>query len=254
MKLTPFAKLFIALVIVAATAYVVKVNVYDPARQAVELAAQRHKRRRCRGQQSPSKPQRQVRRQPAQIDRSSLASMTLAAAIRCCWPTTGPKPGPQSLFRQAGLDVEVRLIRGSKKERLKAFDDGRSRRDAAYARLLCEPPLYKQKGVELRSFLFVDWSRGNIGIAAKAAVDQHRSAADGTHCDDAQHPTHYFLLSLLRRAIQNLPRSTPSRATWCLRPKRPMRGRCFSVAKSMRWRFGNRTCRKRLRAAKARRW
>ena len=200
MKLTPFAKLFIALVIVAATAYVVKVNVYDPARQAVELAAQRHTKG---GDVEPAKPVETAAAsaQTAGPDRPIVIGINdFGGGYPLLLANDGAKPGPQSLFRQAGLDVEVRLIRGSK-ERLKAFDDGEV--DVMlltldyFANLA---PLYKQKGVELRSFLFVDWSRGNIGIAAKpqwTSIEALRTARIATTRNT---PTHYFLLSLLEKS------------------------------------------------------
>ena len=64
---------------------------------------------------------------------------------------------PKSLFAKAGVDVEVRLIRGSK-ERLKAFATMAKSHHAADAGLPGEPgaAFTKQKGRRLRSFLLVD--------------------------------------------------------------------------------------------------
>ncbi len=112
----------------------------------------------------------------------------------------GALPGPGSAFKKAGLDVEIRLIRGSK-ERLKAFDDGQVQVMLLTLDYLANlVPLYKQKGIDLQSFLLVDWSRGNIGIIAKP---QFQSIEDLRHARIAttrNTPTHYLLLSLLDRS------------------------------------------------------
>src|SRR4051812_47220657 len=63
----------------------------------------------------------------------------------------GSAPGPNSVFTKAGLDVEIRLIRGSK-ERLDAFDEGKV--DIMllsldyFANLV---PTYAEKGVKLKA-------------------------------------------------------------------------------------------------------
>ncbi len=112
----------------------------------------------------------------------------------------GALPGPQSRFAKAGLDVEVRLIRGSK-ERLKAFDDGEVQIMLLTLDYLANlAPIYKSKGVDLRSFLLVDWSRGNIGIAAKPQFKSIEELKTARIATTRNTPTHYFLLSLLEKS------------------------------------------------------
>lgn len=117
----------------------------------------------------------------------------------------GALPGPQSLFAKAGLDVEVRLIRGSK-ERLRAFDDGEVQVMLLTLDYLANlAPIYKAKGVDLASFLLVDWSRGNVGIAAKPQFKSIEELKTARIATTRNTPTHYFLLSLLEKSNLKQP-------------------------------------------------
>ncbi len=112
----------------------------------------------------------------------------------------GALAGARSRFAAAGLDVEIRLIRGSK-ERLQAFDSGEV--DVMlltldyFANLV---PQYKKKGVDLKSFFMADWSRGNLGIVAKPNIKSIEGLRDAKVATTRNTPTHYLLLSLLRRS------------------------------------------------------
>ncbi len=112
----------------------------------------------------------------------------------------GVTPGPGSRFAKAGLDVEIRLIRGSK-ERLAAFDNGDV--DVMlltldyYANLV---PIYQKKGEPLGAFFMADWSRGNLGIVSKPTIKSIEALRDAKIATTRNTPTHYFLLSLLKKS------------------------------------------------------
>lgn len=112
----------------------------------------------------------------------------------------GATAGPGSLFTQEGLDVEVKLVRGSK-ARLEEFDAGRI--DVMLLTLDYVANLYdeyKKKGVDLATFFFVDWSRGNMGIVAKPGFQTVESLAKARLATTRNTPTHYFVLTLLARS------------------------------------------------------
>lgn len=112
----------------------------------------------------------------------------------------GAMPGPASRFTAGGLDVEIRLIRGSK-ERLEAFDKGEV--DVMlltldyFANLA---PVYRDKGTALKTFLMVDWSRGNLGIVARPGIHSIEGLRDAKVATTRNTPTHYLLLSLLKKS------------------------------------------------------
>lgn len=112
----------------------------------------------------------------------------------------GAVAGPNSLFTKAGLDVEIRLVRGSK-ERLEQFDQGKI--DVMLLTLDYVANLYadyKKKGTDLKAFFFVDWSRGNMGIVAKPAFTSIESLKTARIATTRNTPTHYFSLVLLDRS------------------------------------------------------
>lgn len=112
----------------------------------------------------------------------------------------GALPGPNSRFTAAGLDVEIKLIKGSK-ERLEAFDKGEV--DVMlltldyFANLV---PQYREKGVELKAFLMADWSRGNLGIVSKPEIKSIEGLKNAKVATTRNTPTHYLLLSLLKKS------------------------------------------------------
>lgn len=190
MRLTPLAKIFIALVLIAVVGYVLKYKVLptsgtaSPGVAAPDPAA---------GHPTGAVPSGRGKRIVIGINDFGGGYPLLLA-------NDGAMPGPGSLFSKAGLDVEVRLIRGSK-ERLRAFEDGEVHVMLLTLDYLANlAPVFKQKGVELRSFLLVDWSRGNIGIAAKPQFSSIESLKTARIATTRNTPTHYLLLSLLEKS------------------------------------------------------
>lgn len=112
----------------------------------------------------------------------------------------GTKPGPNSKFTAAGLNVEFKLIRGSK-ERLQAFDDGSVDVMLLSLDYLANlAPSYKEKGVDVKAFLMTDWSRGNLGLVVKPNVRSIEDLKGVKIVTTRNTPTHYFLLYLLKRS------------------------------------------------------
>lgn len=112
----------------------------------------------------------------------------------------GALPGPRSLFKQKGLDIEIKWIKGSK-ERLKAFEDGEVDIMLLSLDYLAGlMPEYRAKGVELRAFMMADWSRGNCGIVAKPQFKSIESLKTARIVTTKHTPTHYLLLSMLNRS------------------------------------------------------
>ena len=190
MRLTPLAKIFIALVLIAVVGYVLKYRVLPtsgPASPGVTAPGP------AAGRPAGESPAGRAKRIVIGINDFGGGYPLLLA-------NDGALPGPGSLFSKAGLDVEVRLIRGSK-ERLRAFEDGEVHVMLLTLDYLANlAPLFKQKGVDLRSFLLVDWSRGNIGIAAKPQFTSIESLKTARIATTRNTPTHYLLLSLLEKS------------------------------------------------------
>lgn len=194
MRLTPFAKIFITLIILAAVGYVVYVKLpperLDKLRGAVSRSSDRED---------------QQDRVPTTRGNAGAAPIVIGVndfggAYALLLANDGAKAGPASLFRKAGLDVEVRLIRGSK-ERLKAFEEGSVQVMLLTLDYLANlAPIYKEKGSNLKSFLLVDWSRGNVGIVARPEFASIESLKRARIATTRNTPTHYFLLSLLDRS------------------------------------------------------
>lgn len=188
MRLTPLAKVFISLVLLAVVGYVLKFKVlptWGPGGPGTAATAKSD----SAGGEGAAKGRRIV-----------IGINDFGGGYPLLLANDGAMAGPGSLFSQAGLDVEVRLIRGSK-ERLRAFEDG----DVQVMLLTLDylanlAPLFKAKGVDLRSFLLVDWSRGNIGIAAKPAYTSIESLKKARIATTRNTPTHYLLLSLLEKS------------------------------------------------------
>ncbi len=235
MKLTPFAKTFIALVIVA----VVGVVFYF---RRHEIRAGLNAADRPSASAGPSDPLPDRLPEKSAIDPAGKGAAAPAAkpgrivigvndfggGYPLILANDGAQPGPKSLFAKAGVDVEVRLIRGSK-ERLKAFDDGEVHIMLLTLDYLANlAPLYKQKGIDLRSFLLVDWSRGNIGIAAKPQFKSIEELKTARIATTRNTPTHYLLLSLLEKSNLTLPEieDIKSRLVWAV--KTPDAGALFA--------------------------
>ena len=188
MRLTPFAKVFITLVLLTVIGYVIKFKalpIWNGSGPAVPGKSD--------GAGEGDGP-------AARGKRIVIGINDFGGGYPLLLANDGALPGPNSLFSKAGLDVEVRLIRGSK-ERLRAFEDGEVHVMLLTLDYLANlAPVFKEKGVDLRSFLLVDWSRGNIGIAAKPAYTSIESLKKARIATTRNTPTHYLLLSLLEKS------------------------------------------------------
>jgi len=138
--------------------------------------------------------------QPATVAKESLPIIVGVNDFGGAYPlllaNDGPKPGPRSLFKQRGLDVEVRWVKGSK-ERLQNFDRGEIQFMLLTLDYLAQiAPRYRDEGREVQAFLLVDWSRGNAGIVAKPEFSTIESLKrEDVRIGTTQHtPTHYLLL------------------------------------------------------------
>jgi outer membrane protein OmpA-like peptidoglycan-associated protein/ABC-type taurine transport system substrate-binding protein len=111
----------------------------------------------------------------------------------------GATAGVGSKFRAAGLDVEVRPIRGFR-ERLAAFDSGDV--DVMLGTLdhvAQVAPAALQKNAPLRVFLLAGYSRGSIGIAALTKLKGLESLLTARTATTRSSPAHFFLAAMLRR-------------------------------------------------------
>ncbi len=236
MQLTSFAKAFIALVIVGVVALVFYFRGHE-IRAGLRAPVDPDASGFHKGADDPDGtglPGRRKRTAPRGPKAPLLASQRIVIGVNdfgggypLLLANDGALPGPGSLFAKAGLDVEVRLIRGSK-ERLKAFDDGEVQVMLLTLDYLANlAPIYKQKGVDLRSFLLVDWSRGNIGIAAKPQIKSIEELKTARIATTRNTPTHYFLLSLLEKSNLKQPEidEVKSHLVWAV--KTPDAGALF---------------------------
>jgi NitT/TauT family transport system substrate-binding protein len=213
MRLTPLAKIFISLVLLAVVGYVLKFKVLPtwgpggPGSAAPEAG---------RAAPPAGKTQRIV-----------IGINDFGGGYPLLLANDGALPGPGSLFAKAGLDVEVRLIRGSK-ERLRAFEDGEVQVMLLTLDYLANlAPVFKQKGVDLRSFLLVDWSRGNIGIAAKPQFTSIESLKTARIATTRNTPTHYLLLSLLEKSNLTAAEIDKVKGNLVFATKTPQAGELF---------------------------
>jgi NitT/TauT family transport system substrate-binding protein len=139
----------------------------------------------------------------------------------------GALPGPKSRFKANGLDVEIKLIRGSK-ERLQAFDSGEV--DIMlltldyFANLV---PVYREKGVELKSFLMADWSRGNLGVVTKPSIKSVEMLRDAKIATTRNTPTHYLILSLLKKSNLTPAEADKVKGNLVFATKTPQAGEMF---------------------------
>jgi NitT/TauT family transport system substrate-binding protein len=139
----------------------------------------------------------------------------------------GATPGPASLFTQAGLDVEIKLVRGSK-ERLDQFDAGGI--DIMLLTLDYVANLYadyQAKKTDVKTFFFVDWSRGNLGIVAKPKFTSIESLKDARIATTRNTPTHYFLLTLLDRSNLKPNEIEITKQSLMFAKKTPLAGEMF---------------------------
>jgi NitT/TauT family transport system substrate-binding protein len=139
----------------------------------------------------------------------------------------GAVPGPRSLFKQKGLDVEIKWIKGSK-ERLKAFEDGEVDVMLLTVDYLAGlMPEYRAKGVELRAFMMASWSRGNCGIVAKPQFKSIESLKTARIVTTKHTPTHYLLLSMLNRSNLKPEEIEQVKSNLVFATKTPLAGQMF---------------------------
>jgi NitT/TauT family transport system substrate-binding protein len=190
MRLTPLAKGFITLIVVGA----VGLAVYRHRDQVTDLL-QRPKGTGATGADgTPGTPP------PGGRKRIVVGVNDFGGAYPALVANDGALPGPNSVFTKLGLDVEIKLVRGSK-ERLDMFDAGGI--DVMLLTLDYVANLYadyQAKGTDVKAFFFVDWSRGNLGIVAKPRFTTIESLKDARVATTRNTPTHYFFLTLLDRS------------------------------------------------------
>ena len=139
----------------------------------------------------------------------------------------GALPGPRSKFTAAGLDVEIKLIRGSK-ERLTAFDDGEVDIMLLTVDYMANlVPIYKEKGVDLKAFMMVDWSRGNLGIVSKPNIKSIEGLKGAKIVTTRNTPTHYFLINLLKRSNLTSAEVETVKSNLVFATKTPLAGEMF---------------------------
>lgn len=222
MKLTPLGKAFLALIIVATLGFVLWRNEGRWLQRRGEAQAAEAPRPAAR-EEAP-KAAAPARRNPKRI---VVGVNDFGGAYPGLVANDGAEPGPNSRFAAAGLDVEIKLIRGSK-ERLAAFDNGEV--DVMlltldyFANLV---PVYRKKGVELRSFLMADWSRGNLGIVTRPELRSIESLADARIATTRNTPTHYFLLTLLGKSNLKPEQVDKLKSNIVFATKTPLAGEMF---------------------------
>jgi NitT/TauT family transport system substrate-binding protein len=139
----------------------------------------------------------------------------------------GALPGPASLFTKAGLDVEIRLVKGSK-ERLDLFDGGQIDVMLLTLDYLANLyPDYAAKNVEVQAFMMVDWSRGNMGLVTKPEYTTIESLKKARITTTRNTPTHYFLLTLFDRSNLKPNEITAIKDAFVFAKKTPLAGEMF---------------------------
>ncbi|MFT3765975.1 MAG: phosphate ABC transporter substrate-binding/OmpA family protein [Minicystis sp.] len=218
MRLTLLSKVFIALVVVGTAGFIVW-NLQSKGSGKGDGAAASAS---ASAEPAPAGPK--TKRDPKRI---VVGVNDFGGAYPGVVANDGATPGPKSRFTAAGLDVEFKLIRGSK-ERLQAFDDGEV--DVMllsldyFANLV---PIYKEKGVDLRAFLMADWSRGNLGIVAKPGIKSIEGLKDAKIATTRNTPTHYFLINLLKRSNLTAAEIEKIKANLVFATKTPQAGEMF---------------------------
>jgi len=139
----------------------------------------------------------------------------------------GAIAGPNSLFSKAGLDVEIKLVPGSK-ERLEQFDGGQV--DVMLLTLDYVAnlyPVYHAKGTEVQAFMMVDWSRGNLGIVTKPGITSIEGLKKARIATTRNTPTHYFIFTLLDRSNLSAPEIGEIKESLVFAKKTPLAGEMF---------------------------
>jgi NitT/TauT family transport system substrate-binding protein len=218
MKLTPLSKIFIALVVVGTAGFILKQLYGKGGDKGPEPVASGS----ASGEKDTATPP--GKRDPKRI---IVGVNDFGGAYPGVVANDGAAPGPRSRFTAAGLDVEIKLIPGSK-ERLRAFDEG----DVDIMLLSLDyfanlVPVYKDKGVDLKAFLMVDWSRGNLGIVAKPSIKSIEGLKDAKIATTRNTPTHYFIINLLKRSNLTPPEIEKVKSNLVFATKTPQAGEMF---------------------------
>jgi ABC-type nitrate/sulfonate/bicarbonate transport system substrate-binding protein len=210
MRLTPFAKLFIAVIIVG----------------VVGFLGWRYRGQITTGPATTDggAPPAAGKRDPRKI---VVGVNDFGGAYPGVVANRGATAGPGSRFAAAGLDVEIKLIRGSK-ERLAAFDSGEVDVMLLTLDYLANlAPVYRARGVDLKAFLMADWSRGNLGIVATPKYTSIESLRDAKIATTRNTPTHYFLLGLLKRSNLKPAEIETVKSNLVFATKTPLAGEMF---------------------------
>ena len=221
MKLTPLAKIFISLVVLGTAGFIIW-YFYGRGDKGPDPVAAKPEGSASASAGTEAKPP--GKRDPKRI---VVGVNDFGGAYPGVVANDGAMPGPRSKFTEAGLDVEIKLIRGSK-ERLQAFDDGEV--DVMlltldyFANLV---PVYKDKGVDLKAFLMADWSRGNLGIVAKPSIKSIEGLKDAKIATTRNTPTHYFIINLLKKSNLTAPEIEKVKSNLVFATKTPQAGEMF---------------------------
>ncbi len=139
----------------------------------------------------------------------------------------GTLAGPASAFAKAGLDVEIRLVKGSK-ERLDQFDSGQIDVMLLTLDYLANLfPEYQAKNVDVQAFLMADWSRGNMGVVTKPEFTTIESLKKARITTTRNTPTHYFLLTLFDRSNLKPSEIEIIKSSFVFAKKTPLAGELF---------------------------
>lgn len=219
MKLTPLSKIFISLIVILSAGYIIW-HYYprggDTKADADAGPAQDSSAAATKTPPPPRDPKRIV-----------VGVNDFGGAYPGVVANDGALPGPKSKFKEAGLDVEIKLIRGSK-ERLEAFDKGEV--DVMLLTLDYMAnlvPIYADKKVDLKAFLMADWSRGNLGIVSKPNIKSIEQLKDAKIATTRNTPTHYFLINLLRRSNLSAAEVDKVKSNLVFATKTPQAGEMF---------------------------
>ena len=217
MKLTMFSKVFIALIVVATAGYIIWH--YAPrGGSGPDTVATKSDDGGAEAKAPATK------RDPKRI---IVGVNDFGGAYPGVVANDGALPGPKSKFTEAGLNVEFKLIRGSK-ERLTAFDDGEVDIMLLTLDYMANlVPIYKDKGVDLKAFLMADWSRGNLGIVSKQSIKSIEGLKDAKIATTRNTPTHYFLINLLKRSNLSAPEIDKIKSNLVFATKTPLAGEMF---------------------------
>jgi NitT/TauT family transport system substrate-binding protein len=223
MRLTPLAKLFIAAVVLAVVGY----TGWHYYGGKIPFLNKKPTDAGDGGATAEKKPSGTGPKKARDKNRIVIGVNDFGGAYPGLVANDGATPGPKSRFTAAGLDVEIKLIKGSK-ERLTAFDSGEV--DVMLLTLDYMAnlvPVYRDKGVELKAFLMADWSRGNMGIVSVPKIKTIEGLRDAKVATTRNTPTHYFLLSLLKKSNLSPADVEKVKSNIVYATKTPLAGKMF---------------------------